>query len=188
MVAPAICAGGIAAISVLKGASNATGHVIFTESEKGVHVTGTITGLEPLSTHGFHVHEFGDISGEGCLATGGHYNPFNQTHGAPEDKVRHAGDLGNVVANENGTVILDITDRQLRLITEEEDGQGGDGIDGDEQLALLKLGHDVVSRDAWRLLVKVRHGAGLELKCGEDICATRTFPLYKSDESPRLSA
>lgn len=74
-----------------------------------------ITGLEPSSTHGFHVHEFGDISGEGCLATGGHYNPFNQTHGAPEDKVRHAGDLGNVVANENGTVILDITDRQLRL-------------------------------------------------------------------------
>lgn len=43
MVAPAICAGGIAAISVLKGASNATGHVIFTESEKGVHVTGTVS-------------------------------------------------------------------------------------------------------------------------------------------------
>lgn len=43
MVAPAICAGGIAAISVLKGASNATGHVIFTESERGVHVTGTVS-------------------------------------------------------------------------------------------------------------------------------------------------
>lgn len=43
MVAPAICAGGIAAIAVLKGASNATGNVIFTETEKGVHVTGTVS-------------------------------------------------------------------------------------------------------------------------------------------------
>lgn len=43
MVSPALCAGGVAAIAVLKGASNATGNVIFTETEKGVHVTGTVS-------------------------------------------------------------------------------------------------------------------------------------------------
>jgi Cu/Zn superoxide dismutase len=26
------------------------------------------------------------------------------THGAPEDEVRHAGDLGNVVANSDGII------------------------------------------------------------------------------------
>lgn len=33
---------------------------------------------------------------------GAHFNPNNMTHGAPEDEVRHAGDLGNIVANAEG--------------------------------------------------------------------------------------
>jgi len=34
--------------------------------------------------------------------SGPHFNPNNLTHGAPEDEVRHAGDLGNIVANAEG--------------------------------------------------------------------------------------
>jgi hypothetical protein len=37
--------------------------------------------------------------------SGPHYNPKNLEHGAPEDEVRHAGDLGNVVAGDNGRYI-----------------------------------------------------------------------------------
>lgn len=33
---------------------------------------------------------------------GAHFNPNNMTHGAPEDEIRHAGDLGNIVANADG--------------------------------------------------------------------------------------
>lgn len=33
---------------------------------------------------------------------GAHFNPNNMTHGAPEDEIRHAGDLGNIVANAEG--------------------------------------------------------------------------------------
>ena len=36
------------------------------------------------------------------LIVGAHFNPNNMTHGAPEDEVRHAGDLGNIVANADG--------------------------------------------------------------------------------------
>ena len=42
-------------------------------------IKGTITGLKP-GAHGFHIHEFGDMS-DGCKSMGGHYNPDNVNHG-----------------------------------------------------------------------------------------------------------
>jgi Cu-Zn family superoxide dismutase len=49
-------------------------------------------------------------------------NPFwiflslaGKTHGAPADKLRMAGDLGNVVADEAGTAAVKIVDSQVQL-------------------------------------------------------------------------
>lgn len=36
------------------------------------------------------------------IKIGAHFNPNGMTHGAPGDEVRHAGDLGNIVANAEG--------------------------------------------------------------------------------------
>ncbi|XP_046545971.1 superoxide dismutase [Cu-Zn]-like [Haliotis rubra] len=54
---------------------------------------------DPLTKHGYHVHEYGDLS-NGCTSTGGHYNPLNMTHGAPYDEIRHVGDFGNIPAHD----------------------------------------------------------------------------------------
>lgn len=37
------------------------------------------------------------------------------THGAPEDHVRHVGDLGNIQAGSNGEAIVNITDNVISL-------------------------------------------------------------------------
>lgn len=94
---------------------NVTGilKIVQTPPDGPVTITGTIYGLTE-GLHGFHVHEKGDLS-MGCTSAGGHFNPENVTHGAPEDTVRHVGDLGNIQANSAGEAVINITDNIISL-------------------------------------------------------------------------
>ncbi|MBI3407755.1 MAG: superoxide dismutase family protein [Planctomycetes bacterium] len=94
--------------------SKVTGIVTFTQKGDAIEITGEITGLTP-GNHGFHVHEFGDISSADGMATGGHFNPGGDKHGGPEDKERHVGDLGNITADDTGKATLKTTDKMIRL-------------------------------------------------------------------------
>ncbi len=103
----------VAIITPTKG--NAVhGMVTFETTEKGVHIVATITGLKP-GKHGFHVHEFGDIRSEDGTSAGGHFNPSGMPHSMPSNQKRHAGDMGNIVADENGNAQLDYIDPVMKL-------------------------------------------------------------------------
>ncbi|OAX42858.1 hypothetical protein K503DRAFT_796817 [Rhizopogon vinicolor AM-OR11-026] len=104
------------AVVVLKGDSPVTGTITFEQSSADgpVKVSGEIKNLDPSSLRGFHVHSLGDLSG-GCLSTGSHFNPYEKTHGAPSDSVRHVGDLGNIESDEYGTATLSFTDSLISL-------------------------------------------------------------------------
>lgn len=80
----------------------------------GVRITGTIKGLSP-GLHGFHVHEKGDLT-KGCSSAGAHFNPYQVHHGAPNDPLRHVGDLGNIQVGEDGVAQVDGTDHYLTLM------------------------------------------------------------------------
>ncbi|XP_057956006.1 superoxide dismutase [Cu-Zn], chloroplastic [Malania oleifera] len=102
------------AVAVLKGNSKVEGVVTLTQDDGGpTTVNVRVTGLTPGS-HGFHLHEYGDTT-NGCISTGAHFNPKGMTHGAPEDEIRHAGDLGNIVANADGVAEATIVDKQIPL-------------------------------------------------------------------------
>ena len=102
------------AVVVLKGTAGVEGTLTLTSNADGsTSVKGAFTGLE-AGLHGLHVHEFGDTT-NGCMSTGPHFNPFGKDHGAPTDENRHAGDLGNITVNDDGSCEVDITDKQIPL-------------------------------------------------------------------------
>lgn len=108
--------GTVKGVAVISGNNNnIKGSLHFIQhSFTGVtHVKGRITGLTP-GLHGFHIHALGDTT-NGCNSTGPHFNPMKKDHGAPFDAARHAGDLGNIVADSDGVAEVSIIDSQVKL-------------------------------------------------------------------------
>ena len=91
------------------------GVVRFTIRGDAVHVTGEVTGLTP-GLHGFHIHEFGDCSAPDGTSTGGHFNPTGMMHGAPDAEMHHAGDLGNIKADDSGKAVVNVTMKGMHLV------------------------------------------------------------------------
>ncbi|PNT06886.1 hypothetical protein POPTR_013G056900v4 [Populus trichocarpa] len=106
--------GSVKAVALITGDSIVRGSLHFIQEPNGAtHVTGRITGLSP-GLHGFHIHALGDTT-NGCNSTGPHFNPLKKDHGAPSDKERHAGDLGNIIAGSDGVAEVSIKDLQIPL-------------------------------------------------------------------------
>jgi Cu-Zn family superoxide dismutase len=73
----------------------------------GVHLTGEVGGLQPGTFHGFHIHENGDCSAPDASSAGGHFNPTGMPHGRQDTPSHHAGDMDNIIANEQGVAQID---------------------------------------------------------------------------------
>jgi Cu-Zn family superoxide dismutase len=100
---------GIAVISPASG-SSCKGTVRFSASGSGMKVVADLEGLKPGAKHGFHIHEFGDCSAPDATSAGSHYDPEGtKHHGKPDDKGKHAGDLGNVTADSSGKAHYEVT-------------------------------------------------------------------------------
>ena len=81
----------------------AKGTVTFTDLKGGgTEVVVDLTNVPP-GVHGFHIHEGGSCADD-AKAAGGHFNPNNMPHAAPDAASHHAGDFGNVTAGDNGEV------------------------------------------------------------------------------------
>jgi Cu-Zn family superoxide dismutase len=90
------------------------GTIHFYESPDKIQIDIDLEGFKKNSTHGIHIHEAGDLTGN-CLGACSHFNPYNVSHGGIHSKVRHIGDLGNIHADENGCIKTKISDTLIKL-------------------------------------------------------------------------
>ncbi len=109
----------------------------FMQSGGTTTMTGKFAGLPP-GEHGFHIHENGDCGGKHAKNAGGHLNPTSVKHGPPESSIRHAGDLGNLVVDDDGNATFDmatdsltvaagadsVVDRAIIIHAKKDDGKG----------------------------------------------------------------
>jgi len=93
----------VSAIAVISGNTpdGITGTIRFTRLKKGVRITGEIYGLTP-GKHGFHIHEKGLCDRPDFTTAGPHFNPDSMKHGSTHSEQRHAGDFGNIIADDYG--------------------------------------------------------------------------------------
>uniref|UniRef100_A0A8D0GLC5 Superoxide dismutase copper chaperone n=1 Tax=Sphenodon punctatus TaxID=8508 RepID=A0A8D0GLC5_SPHPU len=171
-----------AAVAVLSGTRGVQGVVRFLQvSQERCLVDGTIDGLAP-GLHGLHVHEFGDITSF-CDSCGDHFNPDGDHHGGPLDMHRHAGDLGNVQANDSGRASFRMEDSQLKV------------SDVIGRSLVVDAGADDLGRSS-HPLSKVSGNSGERVACGiiarsaglfenpKQICACDGVTLWEERERP----
>lgn len=109
----AVRATAICELSPTEG-NDVTGSVTFEQMDGFVKVSAHIMGLTP-GKHGFHIHETGDCSSPDGKSAGGHFNPAGHDHAGPDADMRHAGDMGNLVADESGMALFESEDRVIQM-------------------------------------------------------------------------
>ncbi len=92
-----------------------SGVVSFEQTGEFVKIVADIKGLKPNAKHAIHVHALGDCSAPDAKSAGSHYNPSGHPHGSPRNPVRHAGDLGNLVADNRGEAHYELTVHNISI-------------------------------------------------------------------------
>lgn len=108
----------VAVLQPTKG-NEAKGKVIFKKVAGGIKVIATVNNLLPNSQHGFHIHQYGDISGVDGKTAGGHFN---------HTSVKDVGDMGNLLANDKGTAVFEKVFDHLSLNPTHKNYIAGRGV------------------------------------------------------------
>ena len=112
------------------------GTVTLTEATAGVILRFELKGLAP-GPHAVHVHETGKCDGD-ISGAGGIYNPLGAKHGFLNDEGPMAGDLPNIYASADGTVVAEVLSPFLTLSKDAEETL----FDSDKTSIVIAAGAD----------------------------------------------
>ncbi|MCD0462914.1 superoxide dismutase family protein [Roseiconus lacunae] len=90
------------------------GVVLMEQKGSDIALRGKVINLTP-GKHGFHIHQYGDLRSVDGKSAGGHYAPGGHDHGGPDSDARHAGDLGNITADQEGVAEFSMTVKKQQV-------------------------------------------------------------------------
>ena len=91
-----------------KSDSQVTGTATFTADNGEVTLVLEVQNAPP-GEHAFHLHQTGDCSAPDGTSAGGHWNPTEHDHGKWGAAPFHLGDVGNLIAGDDGSGALTLS-------------------------------------------------------------------------------
>lgn len=141
-------------VDVVNPDGDSLGVVTMEEGASGVDMTFDLEGLPP-GEHAVHFHEKGSCEGSDFESASNHFNPDDKSHGLLNPEGAHAGDLPNVIADDQGVVNVELTAPQATLAEGKTTLYTTEGT----SLVIHELADDGMSQPAGN--------AGARIACGE---------------------
>lgn len=102
-------------VTLIGASGQAVGKAQLAAVPDGVQIDLQVSGLTP-GAHGFHIHEKSACDAPTFDSAGAHFNPMHKEHGFLNPKGVHAGDLPNLVVDEQGNGHLSTVTKSVVLL------------------------------------------------------------------------